>query len=92
MSRFSHDPCYECAFAEALKEMALEGIGLAWLPESSITTELTSGSLVSCGAGAWEVELEIRLYKSAKRLSKPTELIWSAIEACQKISQDVAVQ
>ena len=83
---------YECAFAEALKEMALEGIGLAWLPESSITTELTSGSLVSCGAGAWEVELEIRLYKSAKRLSKPTELIWSAIEARQKVSQDVAVQ
>lgn len=79
---------YENAFAEALKEMAVEGVGLAWLPESSLAAELAEERLVRCGDGAWEVQLGIRLYKSAKRVSRQIELIWSTVEAQQDLHQD----
>ena len=39
------DPCYENSMAEALKAMAVEGHGLAWLPHMTIRGDLRSGRL-----------------------------------------------
>lgn len=57
-------PCYENSFAEAIKVMALEGAGMAWLPESAIKFELDEGRLVRAGGAEWEEHLEIRLYRA----------------------------
>jgi DNA-binding transcriptional LysR family regulator len=56
---------YETDMSESLKMMALEGHGVAFLPESSVTREVRNKQLARAdGAqGEWEVEMEIRLYR-----------------------------
>ncbi|PRC91626.1 LysR family transcriptional regulator [Solimicrobium silvestre] len=70
------DKCYETDMAEGLKMMALEGRGIAFLPESSVARELKRKQLARAdnGVASWEVEMEIRLYRerpSAQRPGKP---------------------
>lgn len=65
----------ENAMADALKFMALEGHGLAWLPRSLVARELDEASLVMVGP---EIPLEIRLYRSARRTRPVVERVWGA--------------
>jgi DNA-binding transcriptional LysR family regulator len=77
------DRVYETDMAEGLKAMALEGHGIAFLPQSAIRKELRARKLVSAvGAGMppLQAKLEIRAYrekplgKDAHRSSsKPTK-------------------
>ena len=60
--------------ADALKFMALEGHGLAWLPRSLVAHELTDGRLISVGP---EIPLEVRLYRSARRTRPIVETVWA---------------
>ncbi|HEV2677026.1 MAG TPA: LysR substrate-binding domain-containing protein [Aliidongia sp.] len=69
--------CYENSMAEALKAMALEGHGAAWLPMSSIGQELTSGALVRLAGAEWELPLDVRLYRSSARLRPAAAALWS---------------
>ncbi len=67
---------YETDMAEGLKMMALEGHGVAFLPESAVTRELKQRQLARADGGQaeWEVEMEIRLYRehpTAQRPGKP---------------------
>ncbi len=68
--------CYETDMAEGLKMMALEGHGVAFLPESSVLRELKRKQLARAdnGLASWQVDMEIRLYRqrpSALRPGKP---------------------
>lgn len=58
-SRGALAPTCESDMADVLKALALTGQGLAWLPASSIGTDLAQGRLVQAGAAAWRFELEI---------------------------------
>lgn len=71
--------CYENSMAESLKAMALEAHGLAWLPASSIRAELRHKRLVRAGGAAWELPLEVRIYRSAERNGARAEELWSAL-------------
>jgi DNA-binding transcriptional LysR family regulator len=67
---------YETDMAEGLKMMALEGHGMAFLPESAVSREVRNKQLARADGGRpeWEFELEIRLYRerpSAQRPGKP---------------------
>ena len=67
---------YETDMAEGLKMMALEGHGIVFLPESSVTREVKLKQLARADGGQpeWEVNMEIRLYRerpSAARPGKP---------------------
>ncbi|XLM20509.1 LysR substrate-binding domain-containing protein, partial [Chromobacterium piscinae] len=53
---------YETDMAEGLKQMALAGHGLAFLPESSVAAECAAGLLTVAGGDEWSVEMEVRLY------------------------------
>ena len=60
------DRVYETDMAEGLKAMALEGHGLAFLPQSAIRKELRAKKLVSAAAPhlpPLQVKLEIRAYR-----------------------------
>lgn len=67
------DKCYETDMAEGLKMMALEGRGIAFLPESAVTRELKQKQLARAdgGSDAWEVRMEIRLYRERPSEQKP---------------------
>ena len=72
---------YENAMAEGLKAMALAGLGLAWLPESSAREELRSGRLRRAGGSAWDIPLGVRLYRTPDRGNPQVEAIWVAAQA-----------
>ncbi|MGY8661541.1 LysR family transcriptional regulator [Bradyrhizobium sp. UFLA05-109] len=64
----------ENAMADALKFMALEGHGLAWLPRSLVASELEEALLVTVGP---EIPLEVRLYRSARRTRPIVDKVWN---------------
>ncbi|MEC4723523.1 LysR substrate-binding domain-containing protein [Noviherbaspirillum sp. CPCC 100848] len=70
------EKCYETDMAEGLKMMALEGHGIAFLPESAVVRELKQKHLARADGGRpdWELSMEIRLYRerpAAQRPGKP---------------------
>jgi DNA-binding transcriptional LysR family regulator len=60
-----------------LKAMVMAGWGLAWVPESLVAGELASGSLTRAGGVEWDIEVEIRLYRSRDNRRPIVERIWS---------------
>lgn len=72
---------YESEMAELLKRMALNGHGMAWLPQRSVAEELTSSKLVHAGAGsnAWSLELEIRVYRSLQNKRPALTRLWEKL-------------
>jgi DNA-binding transcriptional LysR family regulator len=78
-------PSYESSLVEALKGMALAGEGIAWLPRSSISSELTAGRLVPCARHAdYDLRVEIRAYRRAERERSIVEHVWRAITELPK--------
>ena len=72
---------YETAMADSLKSMAMQRLGLAWVPRLSVTAELERGELVICGGEHWRVPLEIRLYRCALVRKAPVRLLWRKLES-----------
>ena len=71
---------YETAMADSLKSMALQGMGVAWVPRLSVSGELARGELVVCGNEQWQVPLEIRLYRCALVRKASVRLLWRKLE------------
>jgi DNA-binding transcriptional LysR family regulator len=65
----------ENSLAEALKFMALEGHGLAWLPRQLVASDIDAGRLVVV---APELPMEIRLYRNGERARAVVEKVWQA--------------
>lgn len=77
------DKVYETDMAEGLKAMALEGLGLAFLPESAIKRELSNGKLVPTHYAPFsssDVTMEIRAYRAfntSRHTAKPVvQRLW----------------
>jgi DNA-binding transcriptional LysR family regulator len=67
------EKCYETDMAEGLKMMALEGRGIAFLPESAVVREVKQRLLARADGGHadWEVSMEIRLYRERPTTQRP---------------------
>ncbi len=72
-------PALTAHLATVLKTMALDGRGVAFLPQSLIADELASGRLVAAGPAQWPIEVEIRLYRRAQTLPRAAEAFWQAV-------------
>jgi DNA-binding transcriptional LysR family regulator len=72
---------YETDMAEGLKMMALEGHGLAFLPESAVIRELKQKQLARAddGSSEWEVRMEIRLYRERPSPQRPGKAVVSRL-------------
>jgi DNA-binding transcriptional LysR family regulator len=75
------DKYYENDLAESLKMMAIEGHGVAFLPESAVYKELRDKQLVRADtdSGNWEVCMEIRLYRERPTAQRPGKAIVSRL-------------
>lgn len=71
-------PVFTASLASVLKSMALEGRGLAWLPQSLIREELAAGRLKVAGPVHWRLALEIRLYRDPQGMTAHAEAFWRA--------------
>ena len=68
------DPVYETDMAEALKAMAIEGHGLAFLPASSVKKDLKARRLVAAAPpGVCELQMEVRLYRERPEFARHTK-------------------
>ncbi len=71
--------------AAVLRTMALAGHGAAWIPLSLVDGDLTSGALVRAGGGAWDIPVEIRLFRPLALQSKAAEALWPLLSKSQRI-------
>lgn len=85
LSRAAHAPAlqlhYESDMAEVLKKLVMEGEGVAWLPQSTITKELAAGDLVSAGPAAWSLQVELRVYRDSANRSEFLNALWDHLRA-----------
>jgi LysR family transcriptional regulator, hypochlorite-specific transcription factor HypT len=74
---------FDTDMAEGLKQMALAGHGVAFLPDSIAAAERSAQRLVRL-EGGWEVEMQIRAYRERPTLARPAprqvEQVWSLLE------------
>jgi DNA-binding transcriptional LysR family regulator len=75
---------HESDLSELLKTMALQKVGLAWVPKRSVTHELDSGQLALAGDKAWVVKLEIRAYRALGNHHPSLKRLWEAWAANQR--------
>jgi DNA-binding transcriptional LysR family regulator len=65
------DPVYETDMSEGLKAMALEGHGLAFLPESAVHKEVKARRLVRVSApGTLQATMEVRIYRERPEVAR----------------------
>lgn len=72
---------HEGSMSVGLKAMAEAGWGIAWVPESLMTDELASGSLVRAAEPRWDVSVEIRLYRARENRRAIVGRVWQSLEA-----------
>jgi len=66
---------YETDMAEGLKAMALEGHGLAFLPQSSVRKEVRARRLVAVAPpGPLSLTMEIRIYRERPEIARHTKV------------------
>jgi DNA-binding transcriptional LysR family regulator len=71
---------YETDMAEGLKAMAVEGHGLAFLPESSVRQELKAHRLVLATVpGRYELTMEVRIYRERPELTRHVKPVAQAL-------------
>ncbi len=73
--------CYENPMAEALRPMAIEGHGLAWLPETVAAADLAAGRLVQAGDATWCTPLEVCLYRARDQHRDLVERLWAWLDS-----------
>lgn len=76
LERSSPQTAFTAHAASVLRTMALDGRGLAWLPETLVRDDLALGRLVPAAGDDWRVPLEIRLYREREPLGKVAEAFW----------------
>ena len=64
--------------ASALRTLALDGRGVAWLPQSLVEEDLQQGRLVVALDAMWTVPLEIRLYSHSELRGTAARGFWDA--------------
>jgi LysR family transcriptional regulator, hypochlorite-specific transcription factor HypT len=80
------DPVYETDMAEALKAMAIEGHGLAFLPVSSVKKDLKARRLVHAASGGLcELTMEVRIYRErpdvARHAKAGAQALWDFLRS-----------
>lgn len=71
---------FESDMADVLKQLSLNGEGVAWLPRSLITRELDSGELVPAGDERWSLELQLMLYRDGQNTMALLQSLWGALK------------
>ena len=78
----------ESSMAEVLKHMALQGLGLAWIPYSCVADDLHSGRLVLAGGPDWQLPLQVHLYRKASGAwsFRLMDTFWGLLEAGPRLN------
>ncbi len=69
--------------ATVLRNMALDGRGVAWLPQSVIDADLKARRLVPAAPPSWRIPLDIRIFRSDAAHTPAVLALWSAITSAR---------
>jgi LysR family transcriptional regulator, hypochlorite-specific transcription factor HypT len=69
-----------CDSADAVHELALKGMGIAWLPWSMVAADCKRGLLAPLGRRSDELRFEVRMYRPRARQAPLIEAVWTATE------------
>lgn len=72
-------PACESDMAEVLKGFAMAGMGLAWLPESSIAQDMQAWRLLPAGGPAWSLRLQILAVRSRDNAHQGLAALWDSL-------------
>lgn len=67
-------------FSEAIKNLCLQGAGIAWLPEASIKKELASKELIIAGDDEWYADLTLAIYTEPASHTPQTKVAWEYLK------------
>ncbi len=73
-----HGVC-ESDFAESLHEQALQGAGVAWLPQALVAADLKAGRLVLAGGAGDAIRFEIRLHRPRAARNALVQKVWEVL-------------
>lgn len=76
LEAMSARPVFTAHLASVLRSMALDGRGIAWLPQTLIADDLAAGRLVAAADADLCVDLEIRLYRPRLAVGRTTKEFW----------------
>ncbi len=76
---------YENSLADGLRSMALSGLGVAWLPLTTTHQDILRGRLVRTGLPELDVDLDVRIYRPQRRLSRRAEDLWSHLVTTRSV-------
>lgn len=69
---------FEAEMTDVLGDLALQGLGIAWLPDSSFVSGRLEG-LVPIGDCAWDIEVSIVAYRSRVNARTVVNRLWEQI-------------
>ncbi|SIT01661.1 LysR family transcriptional regulator [Neptunomonas antarctica] len=78
-SDLTFTPAYEASFTTALKAMAIEGYGVAWLPYTIIRDDLVNGKLVRVAEESDDILIDIKIFKCAAIVESRVDAFWQTL-------------
>jgi DNA-binding transcriptional LysR family regulator len=80
------EPVFTADTAVVLKAMVEARRGIAWLPLSLVAVDLATGRLLRAGEPAWDVAVEIRLWRPRARQTANAEAFWAQVQARSEVA------
>ena len=73
----------ETSSAESMKSLAINGFGIAWLPESAVTKELDNGVLQHIGDSQYHIPLAIEIHRHLPNTKPEIMAFWERLASLQ---------
>jgi DNA-binding transcriptional LysR family regulator len=73
---------FEVEMSDVLGDLAEQGFGIAWLPESSFQRGRLGG-LVAVGEGEWDIEVAIVAFRARSNSRRAVSQVWSRLTAAR---------
>lgn len=70
---------YEASIATAMKAMAIEGYGVAWIPRSIVADDLANGCLVRAAGASDDIPVDIKIYRCTALKDTKVDAFWQAL-------------
>jgi DNA-binding transcriptional LysR family regulator len=82
---------FESPLASALRSMAEDRGGVAWVPEMLVRASLASKALVAAGDRTWFIPVEIRVFRTRNTVPKTAEAFWQSVAEIPAKNGDIHI-
>lgn len=89
--RLTRNVVHESSISVGLRQLALRGWGLCWLPESLVREDLVAGKLTLASPNPdWHLEVEIRLYRCRNENGRLSDELWQKAASAFSLKENNA--